>query len=239
MKNYRFLPLFLVFLFFSAGLSAQTADDVINNYIAAIGGKANLSKITSLQIKSSITSDMFEADAVATILDGKGFRMQMDVMDYQSINCWTDQGGWRTDPMTGTTEQIPDDEYRFGKGQIYIGGPWLNYKEIGFNVEMVGRADVNGVNAFQIRFTMDGIDNSIDYFFDPDTHLLIRSNTMVEAQGMELEVITTYKDYKEVEGGVKLAHVQDISYGGQMSMTNSLGAVEVNIPVDPAIFAKE
>ena len=165
--------------------------------------------------------------------------MEMDVMGYQSINCWTDKGGWRTDPMSGTTEQIPEDEYRFGKGQIYVGGPWLRYKEIGFNAELVGIAEVNGVSAFHIRFTMEGVDNSIDHFFDPNTYLLIRSNTMVEAQGMELEVITTYKDYKEIEGGVKLPHVQDISYGGQMSMTNTLSSIDVNIPVDPSIFANE
>ena len=51
-----------------------------------------------------------------------------------------------------------------------------------------------------------------------------------------MEAITDYKDYTEIEGGVKMAFVQEIDYGGQMSMENTIKSVEVNIPVDEGIF---
>jgi len=54
-----------------------------------------------------------------------------------------------------------------------------------------------------------------------------------------MEAVTDYKDYKEIDGGIKLAHVQEIDYGGQMSMTNTIGTVEVNLPVDPGIFVSK
>lgn len=239
MKTYRFLALLFVSTIFSIGISAQSADDVINDYISAIGGKKNLDKITSLKMTSQIASDMFEAEATSTLLSGKGYKMEMDVMGYQSVSCFTDEGGWRTDPMSGSTEQIPEDEYKIGKGQIFVGGPWESYSEIGFKVELVGRADVNGVNTYQIRLTVDGTDTSTDHFFDPDSHLLIRSSATVEAQGYDMEMVTDYKEYKEIEGGIKLSHVQEIDYGGQMSMEITLNTVEVNVPVDPAIFSME
>ncbi|MCK4988997.1 MAG: hypothetical protein KAS29_00870, partial [Bacteroidales bacterium] len=146
---------------------------------------------------------------------------------------------WRTDPMAGSTVKIPDDQYKIAKGAIYIAGPYEKYKDLGYSAELVGRADVNGVNTYQIRFTVDGTDLSIDHFFDPDTHLLIRTLTVVEEQGSEMEVVNDYKDYKEVEGGIKLAHIQEIDYAGQMSMTITIGTVEVNISVDPGIFVNE
>ncbi|MDF1574810.1 MAG: hypothetical protein P1P86_06415 [Bacteroidales bacterium] len=76
-------------------------------------------------------------------------------------------------------------------------------------------------------------------YFDPDTHLLIRSVVTVEAQGSEMDMLTEYKDYKEVDGGIKLSHMQEIDFGGQMSMENKITSVEMNVPVDPAIFVRE
>jgi hypothetical protein len=239
MKTHRILASLFVSVILSAGLTAQSADDVINDYLSAIGGKKKLNKITSLQTKSQIVSDMFEAEAVTTILNGKGYKMDMDVMGNQFTTCYTDKEGWRTDPMAGSIVQMPDDTYKLAKGAIYISGPFEKYKDLGYSSEMVGRADVNGVNTYQIRFTVDGTDLSTDHFFDPDTHLLIRTITVVVEQGSEMEVVNDYKDYKEVDGGIKLAHIQDIDYAGQMSMTITISTAEVNIPVDPSIFVNE
>lgn len=239
MKPNRIIASLFVSIIISAGLSAQSADDVIKDYIKAIGGKRKLNKITSLQMKSEIVSDMFEASAVTTVLAGKGYKMDLDIMGYQVATCFTDEGGWNTDPMSGSTVQMPDDQYKIGKGAIYVGGPFEKYKDLGLSAELVGRAEVNGVNTFQVRLTVEGADISSDHFFDPDTHLLIRSIAVVDNQGTDIEAVTDYKDYKEIDGGVKLAYVQEIDYGGQMSMTNTIGTVEVNVPVDPSIFISE
>jgi hypothetical protein len=239
MKTYRILAtLFLAFII-SFGLSAQTADDVINDYVSAIGGKKKLKKIKSLQWKSDMVSDMFEATAVTTVLNGKGYKMEMDVMGYQSVTCYSDTEGWRTDPMSGTKEQIPDDEYKLGKGEIYIGGGLEYYKDMGLTAELVGRKEVNGVNAYQVRIGVEGTDVYADQFFDPDTHLLIRTIVTVDAQGSEIDMVTDYKDYKKIEGGILLSHVQEIDFGGQLIMDNTINLVEIDIPVDPAIFVRE
>lgn len=239
MKTYRLLVLFIVSVFISADLSAQTVDDVLKDYIAAIGGQKNLNKINSLQMKAKIVSDMFQADATTTLLNGKGYKVNMDIMGMQVETCYTEEGGWSSDPMSGSIVEIPDDQFKINKGALYVSGPYANFKDLGLSAELVGQANVNGVNAYQIRFTVDGTDTSADHFFDPDTHLLIRTTAMVDAQGSLIKAVTDYKDYKEVEGGIKIAHVQEIDYGGMMSMTNTIASVEVNPEVDPAIFVKK
>jgi zinc protease len=236
MKTYRIIALLVVSCMISTGLSAQTADGVINDYLSALGGKAKLNKITSLKMSSQISSDMFEGNAVTTVLNGKGYKMEMDVMGYLIETCFTETKGWQTDPMAGSVVDMPEDQYKMGRGSIYVAGPFDKYKDLGFKSEYVGRADVNGVNTHQVRLTVDGTDIATDHFFDPDSHLLIRTTAVVESQGMEMKAVTDYKDYKEVEGGIKMAMKQEIDYGGQMSMTNTIGSVEVNVPVDPAIF---
>jgi len=239
MKTQRIpVTLFLAFIL-SLGLSAQTADDVINDYISAIGGKKNLSKIKSMQWKSDMMSDMFEATAVTTVLNGKGYKMEMDVMGYQSVTCYTDTEGWSTDPMSGAINQMPEDQYKLGRGEIYVGGGLEYYKDLGLTAELVGRKEINGVNAYQVRISVEGSDVTSDNFFDPDTHLLIRSVVKVDAQGSMMDMITDYKEYKEVDGGIKLSHLQKIDFGGQMSMENTIKSVEIDVPVDPAIFIRE
>ena len=93
MKTNRIIAFFFASFVISIGLSAQTADGVINDYLSAIGGKKKLSKISSMQMKSQIESDMFEAEAITTILSGKGFKMEMDVMGYLVETCYTDKEG--------------------------------------------------------------------------------------------------------------------------------------------------
>ncbi len=225
-----------VAIMISGGLWAQTAEDVINDYLSAIGGKEKLNKINSMKVTSEITSDMFEAEAVTTVLNGKGYKMEMDVMGYLVETCFTDKAGWQTDPMAGSIAQMPEDQYNLGKGAIYVGGPYGNLKDLGYSAELVGRKEINGVNTYQVKFTMEGTDFSSNHFFDPDTHLLLRTLVVVDNQGSDMEAITDYKNYTEIEGGVKMAFVQEIDYGGQMSMENTIKSVEVNIPVDEGIF---
>ncbi len=233
------IALLVVSCVISTGLSAQSADDVIKDYLSAIGGKSKLNKITSMKMKAEISSDMFEGNAVITVLNGKGFKLDLDVMGMQIETCFTDTEGWSTDPMAGSVVDMPEEQYKMGKGAIYIAGPYDSYKDLGYTAELVGRADIGGVNTYQVRLNMDGTDMSTDHFFDPDSHLLIRTVAVVENQGMEMETVTDYKDYKEVDGGIKVAHIQEVDYGGQMSMTNKTVSVEVNVPVDPAIFEKK
>ena len=239
MKTNRIIAFFFASFVISMGLSAQTADDVINDYLSAIGGKKKLSKISSMKMKSQIESDMFEAEAITTVLNGKGYKMEMDVMGYMVETCFTDKEGWRTDPMAGSTIQMPEDQYKMGRGAIYVAGPFEKYQDLGLIAELVGRAEIKGVNTYQVRLTVDGTEISTNHFFDPDTHLLMRTTVVVENEGAEIEAVTDYKDYKEVDGGIKIAHTQDIDYGGQMSMTNTTVTVEVNIPVDPSIFVSQ
>ncbi len=239
MKTYRIIAFFFSCFVISMGLSAQTADDVINDYLSAIGGKKKLSKISSLKMTSQIESDMFEAEAITTVLSGKGYKMEMEVMGYMVETCFTDKEGWRTDPMAGSTIQMPEDQFKMGRGAIYVAGSFEKYKDLGLIAELVGRAEIKGVNTYQVRLTLDGTETSSNHYFDPDTHLVMRTTVNVENEGTELEVVTDYKDYKEVDGGVKLAHTQDIDYGGQMSMTITTEKVEVNVPVDPGIFVSQ
>ena len=86
---------------------AQTADEIINKHIEAIGGKENLSKVKSLYIESSMDMMGTPAPVVSNMLDGKGFKMEISVDGSTIIQCFNDKGAWAVNPLGGNPSVMP------------------------------------------------------------------------------------------------------------------------------------
>jgi hypothetical protein len=144
MKKFRTISIMTALLLCSAFVSAQTADDVIAKYVNAIGGKELLGKITSLYTESKADIMGMESTLKATILNGKGYKMDMEIMGSVITTCFTDKGGWSINPMAGSNsaEDMPDAQYNTSKDQIYIGAPFTIWAEKGYKAELLGNYSV-------------------------------------------------------------------------------------------------
>ena len=239
MKNKRILTLSVLALFSAAYVSAQTADEVIGKYIQAIGGKDKLSSITSLYIESTVDVMGMQGLVKSTTLNGKGMKQDIDIMGNIITTCYTDQGGWSINPMTGSAsaEDLPEAQYKTGKDNINIGGPFINYAEKGYKAELEGNETVGDVNAIKVKITLPDSTSSL-YFFDPGTYLLIKSIQQADMQGQMVDNVITFSDYQETDGYLA-PHKMEISVaGGQFVMNMAVSKVEINVPVDEAIFVK-
>ncbi len=238
MKTKRILTLSLVSLFFMASTFAQSADDVIGNYVKAIGGQKLLSKITSLYMESTMDVQGMEGMTRTTILNGKGMLQETDIMGSVSSTCYTDKGGWSINPMAGISspEPMPESQYESGKFQIFIGGPFVKGASEGYQFEMTGRESVGGKSAYVIKMTLpDGTAST--YLFDPDTYYMIRSTMEIDAQGQVMELEVNYSDYRKTEAGHMMPFSVDINVNDQFTLNTVVQKVEMNKDVDPAIFA--
>src|SRR2546425_13338282 len=125
------LKLALVGLTALAGISAkaQTADEIVAKHIEAVGGKDKISKINSIYLENSIEVMGNEAPGTTVILNGKGFKSEMDFNGQKIVQCITDKGGWTINPMAGQTSAtpMPEELVKQGQDQLYIGGPLFNY----------------------------------------------------------------------------------------------------------------
>src|SRR5690349_522 len=84
---------------------AQTADEIIAKHIEAIGGKDKIAAIKSLHMETSSQIMGSDAPGNVTILNGKGFKSETEFNGSKMIQCYTDQGGWATNPMGGNTPE--------------------------------------------------------------------------------------------------------------------------------------
>jgi hypothetical protein len=239
MRTFKTILLLNVFVLCGALVSAQSADDIISNYVKAIGGKNNLSKIQSLYAESEVDIMGMVAIQKATILNGKGYKMEMEINGEIIINCVTENGGWIINPLEyiTTAEDMPEDQYDEVRAQIFVGGPFTVAGDLGYKVEVLGNETIGNVDAVKVQLTTPGGATSV-HFFDLGTGYLIQSIQEADMQGQMVETVISFSDYKEVDG-IRLPHTTSADIAeGMFVMTMNITKVEVNKEVDPAIFIK-
>ena len=221
---------------FSAAVHAQTADEIINKHIEATGGKEKLAAINSVKMENVMHVMDNDAPNKVIIVNGKGYRSESDFNGQKLVQVYTDKGGWAINPFGGgdAPQAMPEDQYKAGVGQLYA-VPLLNYAARGEKVELVGQEKVGTVNAYKLKVTDKG--NVVTtYFIDPATYYIVQASRPAQMQGQTLEVTSTYSNYKKSDYGWVIPMTMEVNYGGQFSLTANTAKVEINTPVDAAVF---
>lgn len=230
MKNIKFFLLALAAVATSS-IYAQTVDEVISKHVDAIGGKEKLSQVKSVYTENSMEVMGNAVTQKEYLLEGKGFKSEVEFNGSNIVQCVNDKGGWMINPMMGGTDAqaIPDGIYKSTKPQIYIGGALIDYSTKGYKAELVGKEDGN----FKIKVTADG--NETYYFIDPKTYYITKSIMKGEAMGQAVDVTTTYSDHKKTDFGLVLPYTKSVDMG-VFQFVQKIDKVEVNKAIDPKIF---
>lgn len=215
----------------TATLNAQTVDEVISKHVEAIGGKDKLSQVKSVYSENTMEVMGSSAPQKEYLLEGKGYKAEVEFNGSSIINCVTDKGGWTINPMMGGTDAqaIPDGLYKSSKPQIYIGGALIDYSTKGYKAELLGKEGGD----FKIKVTADG--NETYYFINATTYYLTKSIMKGEAMGQAVEVTTIYSDHKKTDFGIVLAYTKSIDMG-MLQLVQKTDKVEVNKAIDPKVF---
>ena len=218
-------------------VNAQTADEIINKHIEVVGGKEKISGIKSLYVESSLSVMGQEAPAVTQILNGKGYKNEVDFGGQKIIQVYTDKDGWNVNPMMGITTPTPAslDEVKSNQVNLYVGGLLFDYAAKGNKVELVGKEDVNGTSAFKIKATTKDKAETI-YYIDPATYYIVKEIQNVSANGQMAEVVSIYSNYKKTDYGYTIPYSQELTLPQGFTINITTSKVEVNKDIDPKIF---
>ena len=231
MKSIKFLLLALAAIT-SSSLYAQSVDEIISKHVEAIGGKEKLSQVKSLYTEISVDVMGNSAPQKEYLVEGKGYKSELDFNGTSIVQCVNDKGGWMVNPMAGgaDAQAIPDAAYKSGKPQIFLGGALVNYAAKGYKAELMGKDG----GSFKIKVSGDG--NETFYFIDPTSYYLTKSIVKGEVMGQAVEITTTYSDHKKTDFGIVLPYAKNIDMG-MFQMSLKTEKVEVNKAIDPKIFA--
>jgi hypothetical protein len=236
MKIVKSCLLLLTVLCSVAAVHAQTADDIIAKHIAAIGGKEKLKGINAVRMENTMQVMGQDAPSTTVIVNGKGFRNESDFNGQKMIQVVTDKGGWMVNPMAGATEpqSMPAEQLKGAQEQIYV-VPFLDYAARGNKAELLGQEKLGTVNAYKVKLTTKD-SAATTYYFDPTTYYLIQAVRTGEMMGQQMDVTTSYSDFKKTDYGWVVPQAMEINMGGQFSLTAKVNKVEVNPTVDPKVF---
>jgi hypothetical protein len=234
MKKMMIVLLISVVGFFQS--DAQTADEVVQKWTVAMGGAEKLASIQSIYLENELNIMNNEAPGVTYILNGKGCKTETDFNGQKIIDCYALNNGWNVNPLAGQPEakQMPEAQIKWGQLRLEAAGPLFNYAAKKSVVELMGKEDVNGVQAYKVKLTTASGMKDI-FFLDPYSFYILKESSTMNVNGQELEITNLFSDYRKTDNGYIMPYSTAVTLPG-LSIAMTTKKIEVNRSIDPVIF---
>ena len=244
MRAHR-LALAAIFLAWAQIASAQTADEVIEKSIAAMGGRAAHEKIKTRMTTGSLSIGTPAGDIAGTVemyaavpnkqrtvikADLSAFGAGQMVID-QRFDGTT---GYAMDTMQGNRE-ITGSQLDNMKAQGFP-NPFLNYKANGMSVKLGAKEKVRDRDAYPLTFEPP-TGYPIKTYLDAETYLPVRTIVKADVPQMgQVEQMVDPSDWRDVDG-VKVPFKMTLTNAMQ-SITMTFTKIENNVTLDEKMFVK-
>jgi outer membrane lipoprotein-sorting protein len=245
MRKIKFILAGLVF-----GLAipsqAQSADEILDNYFSNTGGLENWKAIKGMKMNAKVNQGGMEIPLeIYQLSDGR----QMTVINFQGQEfkqgVFDGETLWGLNMMTMKAEKSDAEQTENIKLNANdFPDPFIDYKEKGYTVELLGKETLDGAETFKIKLvkepiTVDGKkeEDVSFYFFDAENFVPIAVHSEIKsgpAKGQISEV--TMSDYQEVEGMYFPFSMSQGLKDGE-SQPISIVSIEMNPTVDDSAFS--
>jgi hypothetical protein len=225
---------------------AQTADEAVEKALAAMGGRAALTKLNTRVFTGTISVSTQGVDIPGTVeMSYKAPNLTRTLM---KLDLSTFGGGemvidrrcdgktaFEINSQTGVKD-ITGNQLE-NMLNVSFPSPFLNYKQAGGRVDVAGKEKLGDKDVMVLVYTPK-IGSVSRSYFDAQTWQLVRlvGKVNVPEAGGEIEQTTDQSDYREVDG-VKIPFTLVMSNPVQ-SVTIRIQKVEHNKPLDDAIFGR-
>ncbi|MFL5787197.1 MAG: hypothetical protein ACJ748_04025, partial [Flavisolibacter sp.] len=131
--NFKRLLFLLILSVCIVNAFGQTADEIIDKYIQAIGGKDAWTKINTIKQEAILDVNGTQIKLTFVAEQNKGYKQTVSLAGMSGYTIFTPQNGWNYYPWQGhqKPEAITTEEVSEGQDNLDIQGPLINYKEKG------------------------------------------------------------------------------------------------------------
>lgn len=233
MKNLR-LSLMAAAIMISCAVTAtaQTADDIIQKHINAIGGADAWKKVNSVKMTGSINAGGTELPVTITTVNNKAARMEFSINGMTCYTILTTKEGWAYFPIQGQAkpEAMTADQVKQSQDELDICGPLFDYKAKGSKVTYLGKDNIEGTECYKLKVVNKDAKEETMYI-DASNYYHIRSVEKVKADGKDVEQAVTYGNFQKLPEGI--VYPMSIESGNGPV---ALKKVEINGKIDESIF---
>ena len=147
--------------------------------------------------------------------------------------------GWQTNAFGGRKDAVlmsPDDLVA-ALDDADFEGPLVDWKKKGHALESLGIEDVDGSPAYKLKETLKS-GTVLFIYLDADTYMVIKIVTQRRVRGTLVESEIELGNYELVGGVYWPFSVENRPRHSQSTSRTAVDSVEVDVPVDDAIFSK-
>lgn len=215
--------------------AGMTANDVLQAYIKAIGGKAAVEKVKDVRKRYTTTIQGMTATVEEMHKAPNKYVMEMRMGDMLLQRIKYDGGEMaKMESMMGDKEIVdPDLDEVLQNAYAF---PELHYPELEYFARLMGIVTIDGVKAYRVHVkTLPG--GAFDEYYAVDTGLKIRRKDFQTQEGVgTMQVVTDYSDYQAVNG-ILFPHT--LRQSGGLSMTLTATEIQVNTGINASVFRLE
>jgi hypothetical protein len=222
-----------------------TLDEVIERNTKAMGGRAAIEAVKSIQVDLHIVDPGFEVDGIYRA--ARPGRMRIDAM-MQGKHVFTEtfngQRGWEWSGK-GNPVAASDKATAALRHGVELPGKLFGLHELrqrGHRLELVGRESVDGINYHVVRLTMDD-GYATTLYVEPERWLITRRRDFrplhVDIDPTPAMIEQRSSDFREISGvQFAFANTEVDLKTGKILETTKVNRIEINPSIDPSIFEK-
>jgi len=213
----------------------QNLEQVLDKFYKA-NGIDKLQNVKSVIMTGTITTWVIMPVKVYKVRPNK-FRQEKDNADITGLTVFDGKSGWFTAPWSKNPNPQVIPEANLGDIKILadFDGLFYNWKEKGYNLELVGLEKLGDWDVYRIKVTRS--DNVVEYYLiDSKTFLIQKKVGIRNIRGKDYKVDFTFSDYRSVEGIMFPFDIMNNSEGQASSAETQYETIELNQPVDDNLF---
>jgi len=237
MQRILYVSLILVIGAVITTLYAQTLDEILEKHYEMVG-QEKLSKINSMMLQGKILQGGMEIPVTMYQKRPLKFRSESTFQGMSFLTVFDGEKGWAINPMTGTQDAQPMDQEQLDrmKDQADIDGILYSYKKRGYQLELEGTEEMEGMEVFLLKLTKPNGDVYTMYM-DPENYVVLKTKAKIKIKGNEIETETFQSNYKYVDD-VLIPFNMETKRDGQTLMQMILDTVEFNTEPSDSLFTQ-
>lgn len=219
-------------------VSAQTADEIVAKNLEAKGGAAKLKAVQSVRMTGTmLVGPGVSVPIVLELKRPKSMRMDLTIQGMTMTQAYDGSAGWMLNPMSGRTdpEPLPSDALKLVDEQADMDGPFIDYKEKGSTIELVGKAKVEGADCFKLKLTLKSGDTRV-YYIDAEKFLEVKQESKTKVRDADVENDTIIGDWKDVDGLMFPFSIDSGQPGAPMRQKMTVTKIEINPTIEDTRF---
>lgn len=201
MKLINFLLAFNVLIFLnSIELLSQDIDEIINKHVIAHGGEENWDKIKTLKITGSLTGFSTVKNFTTVHCQPNLYRSDFGLGKFNVTLAYNGEYGWTIDPWFDVSfpRMLNSSEENVVVQKAEMCSPFLNYKQKGYKVELLGKDQLEGVEVFKLKLTRQN--NKVEnWYLNAETYLEFKQESTWDDFGHSTPQETFFDDFRAVD----------------------------------------